>query len=506
MRVNVIINGIKSPTYTNQTLYRGKNSREIIVDRLSSMEPVNKIFLFTDDPEYRHENTQTICRNDWNRSTFLSVAAEAAEGETLLILHDDQPFFDDQLALEMIRNHHRYRADFSYADGYPDGLAGELLSPVIIPSLLTIRDPEDIFFPAWNRPVLRKPLFDLVKEDINAFDIETAIAEEDLRLLRIELRTDTKRNFLLCSGFAGLGAFDGSSSISDSVYRMIHQKPDLLRTIPAYFPIQIAGGCPQECEYCPYPKFGGPVLERKDTMDPAEFDGLIEKIASFAPESVIGISLWGDPGNHPSLDEILDSVTARERLALILETSGVNFPENSLRKIAELPESKVRCIHSLDSTDETTYGRLRGRGYKNAIRTAERLIELLGKRVYIQAVRMKENEAEMESFYKNFTDKSSVIIQKYDHFCGRQPDKRVVDLSPLNRYPCWHIKRDFPILLNGDVRICREDIGGEMLLGNAFTEELEAIWQKGLRIYIDHAEGQYPELCRNCDEYYTFNF
>jgi spiro-SPASM protein len=470
------------------------------------MEPVKQIFFFTDDGEYRPENCRVICRQDWNRRTFLSAAAEAAGEEILLILHDDQPFFDDHLAVEMIRNHLRYRADFSYADGYPDGLAGELLTPAIIPSLLNLQETEGDLFPPWTRPTLRKPLFDLIKVDINAFDIETAIAEEDLRLLRIELRTDTKRNFLMCSGFAEHGAFDGNSSISESVYRLIQQKPELLRTVPAYFPIQIAGGCPQECEYCPYPEFGGTVLERKDTMDPAVFDELTEKIASFAPESVIGISLWGDPGLHPALDKIMESVTDRERLALIIETSGVDFPEKFLNKMAELPVNKARCVLSLDSAEESSYGSLRGRGYKKAIETAGKIIDLFDKRAYIQAVRMKENEPEMESFYKNFSDRSSVIIQKYDHFCGRQPDRRVVDLSPLNRFPCWHIKRDFPILLNGDVRVCREDIDGEMVLGNVFSDELEAIWIKGSEFYNQHAEGRYPELCRNCDEYYTFNF
>jgi len=25
-------------------------------------------------------------------------------------------------------------------------------------------------------------------------------------------------------------------------------------------------------------------------------------------------------------------------------------------------------------------------------------------------------------------------------------------------------------------------------------------------VYLDHAQGNYPSLCENCDEYYTFNF
>ena len=99
-----------------------------------------------------------------------------------------------------------------------------------------------------------------------------------------------------------------------------------------------------------------------------------------------------------------------------------------------------------------------------------------------------------------------MIIQKYDHFCGFLPDKRVTDLSPLKRLPCWHIKRDVNILINGDIYICREDLKRQYPLGNALEGNLQAAWQKGARYYHSHLKGELPDICRNCDEYYTYNF
>jgi len=77
--------------------------------------------------------------------------------------------------------------------------------------------------------------------------------------------------------------------------------------------------------------------------------------------------------------------------------------------------------------------------------------------------------------------------------------------------------RDMPVLIDGTVPLCREQITGGINLGNAFTEPeaganaLEVIWERGRRFYTEQA-GQtpggkkYDSLCAGCDEYYTYNF
>ena len=44
------------------------------------------------------------------------------------------------------------------------------------------------------------------------------------------------------------------------------------------------------------------------------------------------------------------------------------------------------------------------------------------------------------------------------------------------------------------------------LLGNLFSEGLESIWSAGEEFYLRHLRQDYPEMCRKCDEYYTYNF
>jgi spiro-SPASM protein len=133
--------------------------------------------------------------------------------------------------------------------------------------------------------------------------------------------------------------------------------------------------------------------------------------------------------------------------------------------------------------------------------------------VYVEAVRVSGEEDAIERFYrawKAFADDKKapgIIIQKYSTFCGALPQKQAVDLSPVERRPCWHIMRDFPVYLSGDVPLCRENLGETaMILGNVFKEDLEVIWKRGESAYRSHCEKAYSDTCKVCDEYYTYNF
>ena len=119
----------------------------------------------------------------------------------------------------------------------------------------------------------------------------------------------------------------------------------------------------------------------------------------------------------------------------------------------------------------------------------------------------QENEDSLETFYRFWKEKNNekLIIQKYDWFAGYLEDKKTADLTPITRNPCWHLRRDFVILLNGDVSICREELlSGSQ--GNVFSESLESIWTKRKSFLENYVKGNLTSLCEKCDEYYTFNF
>jgi spiro-SPASM protein len=422
----------------------------------------------------------------------------------------DCPMLDLPLSERMLASHRNYFADYTFADGFPYGLSPEILKPAVLPALLTLAEKNGAGgaqnsggHGAAERPPIqaseREALFELIKKDINAFDIETELSPVDLRQLRARLCADSKRDLLLVRRVIEAGATG-----AEGICRLLQEKPEILRTLPAFFNIQIVAGCPQLCSYCPYPRFGIDRTGKQDEMPLQAFTGILDQISLYCQEAAVSVSLWGEPAYHSRFAAV--AAAALERgLRLIVETSGIGWQEGVFAEIERT--GNPDWIVSLDSRDPKEYGRLRGEGFEEAHRSVELLGSIFPGHVYPQAVRMKENEENLESFYRHWKRQlGRVIVQKYDPFCGFLPDRRVTDLSPLKRFPCWHLKRDVTVLLDGRVCLCREDLKAEHVLGNLFEAPLEEIWTAGEPYYRAHIQQRYPELCSHCDEYYSFNF
>ncbi|MDR0759254.1 MAG: spiro-SPASM protein [Treponema sp.] len=472
------------------------------------------------------EGTEIRILPELNVKTLLRTLAELSRPFDLLYFAwADAPFLDRDLAGKAAERHLRYAAEYSYADGWPYGLAPEIVAPSTAGILAALAEGDD-------GPVNRDALFQVIQKDINAFDIETEISPVDLRSHRLSLTADSRRNLLLLTRFQAAG-FTGFAGIE----QRIAEKPELLRTLPAFYAVQVSGPCPQTCAICPYPRFTGPggeaVKARRDFMDPARFEGLLDRIIAFSGDAVIDLSLWGELALHPQKMELIRMVLARrDSLCLIIETSGIGWKRGELETLAALvgedrpfrpwtaPPGPLSWIVSLDAAGKERYGEVRGPGFEEAVGTARALLSLFPQDAYVQAVRLAGAEDDIETFYRSWKDQGAkVIIQKYDDFCRFLPQKQAADLSPVRRHPCWRLMRDMNILIDGRVSLCREDLSvlggnaasgnkfpGSVFLGSVFDEPLEAIWSRGEERYREHCSGRYKGICGECDEYYTFNF
>jgi spiro-SPASM protein len=446
----------------------------------------------------------------WDRRSVLDRLAALSDGcDLLYYAWADCPFLDPVLAAAVKDRHLRFAAEYSFADGWPYGFAPELLAPSTAAALAYLAG-ED------HGRVERDLLFSVVQKDINSFDIETEISPADLRLHRLSLTADSKRNLALLRDLSAAGL----SAASDAE-RVLSARPDLLRTLPAFYSIQVSGGCPQACGLCPYPRIslertGKGVLERRDEMDVHRFERLLDDIVAFSGDAVIDISLWGEPALHSRIRDLIEAVFRRPELSLVVETSGIGWKPGILEAVAEAAAAArarmngmapVSWIVSLDAEDPARYASCRGEGYAEARSTADRLISLFPKDAYVQALRVKDGEDDLERFYRSWkAKKTNVIVQKHDDFCGYLPALKATDLSPVRRFPCRHLMRDLSVLIDGTVPVCREDLGLSDVWGNAFTEPLAEIWARGAERYAAHCAGTYPGICGNCDEYYTYNF
>ncbi|MDR0708390.1 MAG: spiro-SPASM protein [Treponema sp.] len=511
-----------------QPLFSGKSAFDLAVEKSGAFPHVRKMILLTNErwgggssieKIKKNEKIAAIAQDHWTKKALVETLFRVrADFDMIYFVWADAPFLDVELASALARRHARYRADYTFADGYPLGLAPEILSPECIRRLVSINSDDGA--------VERDAIFSVLQKDINAFDIETEIAPFDLRSRRLTLAADTKRNLLLLQRL-----FDaGFSGASDSE-KFVVEKPEIFRTLPAFFPVQVALPCPQSCKFCPYPQYGTRgTPEHKDKRDfmPLDvFERLLDKIIDFSGDAVIDLSLWGELSLHPQKMDLMYAALERPALSLIIETSGIGWNKAELEAMAayvsenaaHTAKSGVRAnrlpplswIVSLDAYDAARYREVRGAGCVEAVETAKALAKLFPANVYAQAVRVSGAEDDIERFYRFWKAEGlQVIIQKYDNFCGALPFLRVSDLSPVERQPCWHLMRDMYILLDGAVPLCREticgaDCGAVSTLGNAFFEDLETIWRRGNGVYMEHAACNYTGVCTGCDEYYTYN-
>jgi spiro-SPASM protein len=495
MKNLVIINAIALTPYAAQPLAGTETALSNALAFAARLPDAQKTVVLCQKKDPAFKPHEAVARDDWSARTLLSEMARLATGfDHIFYYFGDCPLLDAGLAGRMFADHVKYFSDYTFADGYPFGLAVEIVkTSILAPLIALVKDGDRL---------TRETVFEVLKRDINAFDLETEISPIDLRQLRVSLTADTRRNFELCRAVMEAGGRDEAS-----VLDVIQKKPELLRTLPAFASVQIVEGCPQSCSYCPYPVFRGDVLGKKAEMSLDDYMTIIGRIKEYCDDATISFSLWGEPSLHSRIDEFIRFTLGTAGLDLVIETSGLGWDRTLLEKLARDLTRPPIWIISLDAWTEADYKLLRGDGFAEAVATARLLRELFGDRVYAQAVRMKENEAGLEQFYREWKKTSeSVIIQKYDHFAGLLADRKVTDLSPLTRLPCWHLKRDLSVLLDGTVPLCREDVKASRPLGNLLREPLGVIWQRGAPAYAAHLAGKYEPPCKECDEYYTFNF
>ncbi|MBN2875180.1 MAG: spiro-SPASM protein, partial [Spirochaetales bacterium] len=200
------------------------------------------------DEKLAADGLTVVRRQSWSMHAALeamSSFAASAEAGTLVYYQADSPFVDAGLCATLLDLHRRYRAEYTFADGYPPGLAPEVLAAKSLPNLVELAS-------RFDAPSDRDGLFAVIQKDINSYDIETHLSPVDLRGYRFSPVCDSMRNMMAAERLWALGARN-----ADDVVATLPAHPELLRTVPAFLWVQICDGCPQACSYCPYPLMVG---------------------------------------------------------------------------------------------------------------------------------------------------------------------------------------------------------------------------------------------------------
>ncbi len=405
--------------------------------------------------------------------------------DTLVVSWIDQPCVQEELALGLVDLHREWWCDYTFADGYPQGLAPEILRHEALGALLVLSDESGF---------ARGFLFETIQKDINAFDIETEVSDVDLRALRVVLAADSRRNLEACRRLIATG----NRELGD-VVAAIGRDGSIQRTLPAWIDVQITAALSQDVSYEPWSRGDG------TEMPAAAFRDLLNRIKSFAPGATVSLGAGGEPALHSEIGTVL-SALHESGLPFYIETSGVGWSDDDRTRLQEFAFVNGKVIVFLDADDPHIYHALRGEGFEEAHQFAEWAVTVAPDRTYVQATRLPESEEHLRSFYHSWKDRcAGVIIEKYNSFAGRLPDRKVAELAPIHRHACRHLQRDMVILADGTVPKCMQDIDASEARGNAFHQELETIWENGSTEYVHQISGDYGGICPGCDEYYTVN-
>lgn len=463
---------------------------------------------------------EVISRDSWSKADFISQIAGSLkkyDAARAVVSYADTPFLNERLTRELLEMHERYAAEYSFADGFPYGLAPEIIesgAASILAGLATSSLGEE-----GGKRMDREALFSVMRGDINSFEIETLISDVDYRLLRFEFESSSRINALACESLfdeARMQNIDVSDAYALS--DLASRTERVCRTVPAFYNIQISSR--YNHRYCYSLEAAGKNPCARDFMPLSDFRRIMSEIAGFSESAVISLSAFGEPLLNPEfLDFALEVISMNDgshRFPLLIETDGLLVTDALAAEIAAAASSRraeVNWIVCADAVDKSSYAALHNcdeADFEKALACIALLAGHFPRHVYPQFMRMRTNEAQLEPFYRFWSDKSSpsqggLIIQKYNSVCGVLPDLKPADLSPVRRLPCWHLRRDMTILSDGTVPLCFQ-LSFPESAGNILTDGIGRVWDRARGVLESHIAGEYPGNCSVCDESYTFNF
>lgn len=438
-------------------------------------------------------------------------------GQRLIFSYSDLPFLNKALTEEILDTHEKYDAEYTFQDGYPYGFAPEVIEKQTLEILLKLS--ESTYAENAKAKISRTCIFDFMKSDINSFEVETVLADEDWRLFRFSFDVSNLNNFNSCKNL--FEKINGKNLSVNEISREASVTPEILKSLPAYYNIQISEKTSSNCIYFPE-EMASPASE--SFMPVEKFGSLVKKISEFSETAVVSLSAFGEPLLHPDFEKIVELVLAEKALHLLIETDGINVTEELCEKISQIEKNapnaddgfsyfdRILWVVKVDASTKETYSKIfeKEENFEKALNAVCLLEKYFEGKVYPQFTRMNENEEELEAFYRFWNAKTSpskgqLIIQKYQNYCGKLPERKPCDLSPVERNVCWHLRRDMTVLQDGSVPLCLQMLKSK-IAGNAFSENLSDIWKNFDDELKNHMKNNYCSMCGKCDDYYTFNF
>jgi spiro-SPASM protein len=422
----------------------------------------------------------------------------------ILVCNGVYPLLDTDLTQKLYGIHTEYRADITYGENLPPGIAPHIVSRDLLESL-------DIM-EASDADVSAIGLRQFVEKNINQFHAEVHYEEPDLRMLRLDFSLATKRSLAKTAALLkNLQPGQGYAALKPA----IEAHPEVLVTFPSYIELEFVSMAEHVSFFSPLKA----IEQQRHALSRAHFDRVLAYINEGFGDTSVCASGLGEPLEHPECVAYLTALLENERVRYVfVETNGLHLDKlwplathaqagklrvivllNSLERYVDYSGAPLITLERVKANIQSLTGALTAAGHN-----AQEI-------VYVQAFKVVENETEIDALYALAEELgASFLLQKYNRYAGLLPERRVSDMTPLERYACWHLRRDLFIRANGDVAFCKQTVDQRKnsARGNLDKDALAEIWQNQRADFVANFRGQYPPYlpCATCDEYFTFNY
>ena len=436
-------------------------------------------------------------KNIENIENYLNNIFKESEGyDNIIYIPCNMPLFSVEETIKLTKIHEENIAYFSYGENYPLG---------IVPFMIRRNAFERLFNMAKNKDIKisENAIRDIVFIDPNFFEIEILVSEFDMRYYRLYLFADCKRNSILISRLIDYKSYE-------EIVKAIKENPIIRRTLPAYIEIDINNRqniLNKNLFFCEGLKKELSKEEKNITLN--DFKNIFDKLAEFCDDFHLSIGSFFEPLINEEIFEILDYATKNKKANIYLETNAFLLDNDKAKKLLNLQNERKNLftIIHLDAIDEIIYNKIYENGdIKTILSNIDYYLIREPKNTFLQITKQKANFDYLTSFYKYFEKyKVEIIMQKYYTFREILEDNRVGDMSPLIKVGCWHLARDLFVDAYGDIYICRFDINKEKKISSIYENDLETIWKLFENYYTENVFEKL-DFCKNCDEWYLYNF
>lgn len=485
-------NGISDEDLT----FSGRFLPDELKKKLLSIESIDDVCWSVPDNYTGKLSGREKCfrRTDNDDTAFWKKLFSDIKADNIIRICCDSPFIDTAIINDMLAVHTKYLAEFTYSENLPQGFSCEIISKELVSAL-----------PDTEEKTL--PLNQVIRSNINQFDVELYYREPDIRDKRLSFRSGNPREKMIMERIL---AVSGSIPQYEKIREIIDNNPHILYLSPTYIEIELTGRCDLDCIFC----YRGALKKIRGDMDAAVFRKILAGMSSFRLPYSICLGGSGEPLMHEKFYEIMDLALNESLLQnIIIETNGI-YADNNFKnyiKNKNAGRGRIKIIFNVNGMNNETYTALHSKDYFEKV--AQNIKDIRDavadkESIYVQIMKISETESFLDKYY-DFWEKNKIpiILQKQNTYIGKIKDRRYSDLSPLERTPCWHLQRDMNILCDGRICFCRQDIDGELSGKNISEQTIEEIWKQSEEFFIKDYKKNYSQRpdCKSCDEWYTFN-